>query len=40
MVYGLIMQGAAVVAYILGEGLTDSKNVGEYEEYEEDDAVE
>ena len=40
MVYGLILQGAAVVAYILGEGLTDSKNVGEYEEYEEDDAVE
>ena len=40
MVYGLIMQGAAVVAYILGEGLTDSKHVGEYEEYEEDDAVE
>ena len=40
MVYGLIMQGAAVVAYILGEGLTDSKHVCENEEYEEDDAVE
>ena len=38
MVYGLIMQGAAVVAYIVGEGLTDSVHVGD--EYEEDDAVE
>ena len=27
-VAGLIMQGAAVVAYIIGEGLADSANVG------------
>lgn len=38
MVYGLIMQGAAVVAYIIGEGLADSAHGGE--EYAEDDAVE
>ena len=28
MVGGLIMQGAAVVAYIIGEGLTDYANAG------------
>lgn len=27
-VAGLIMQGAAVVAYIIGEGLADAANVG------------
>lgn len=27
-VAGLIMQGAAVVAYIIGEGLTDAANTG------------
>lgn len=27
-VAGLIMQGAAVVAYIIGEGLTDVANMG------------
>lgn len=27
-VAGLIMQGAAVVAYIIGEGLTDAANMG------------
>lgn len=27
---GLIMQGAAVVAYIIGEGLADSVDRGEY----------
>ena len=26
-VYALIMQGAAVVAYIIGEGLTDKANI-------------
>lgn len=28
VVGGLIMQGAAVIAYIIGEGLTDSANAG------------
>lgn len=28
---GLIMQGAAVIAYIIGEGLADSAHVDEYE---------
>lgn len=44
-VAGLIMQGASVIAYIIGEGLTDSKcqsdmaesTVEYYEEDEEDD---
>lgn len=40
-VAGLIMQGAAVVAYIIGEGLTDVANAGvvdlEYFEDEEDE---
>lgn len=31
MVSGLIMQGAAVIAYIVGEGLADSAHVDEYE---------
>lgn len=26
MIAGLVMQGAAVIAYIVGEGLTDSSN--------------
>ena len=29
MVSGLIMQGAAVIAYIIGEGLADSAHVDE-----------
>ena len=28
VIAGLIMQGAAVVAYIIGEGLTDAANAG------------
>ena len=28
---GLIMQGAAVIAYIIGEGLADSAHVEDYE---------
>ena len=32
MVYGLIMQGAAVVAYIIGEGLTDASRINDPEE--------
>lgn len=31
-VTALIMSGAAVVAYIIGEGLIDAANVGVYEE--------
>ena len=31
MVSGLIMQGAAVVAYIIGEGLADAAHADEYE---------
>lgn len=34
VVYGLIMQGAAVVAYILGEGLTDAARIGSETEEE------
>lgn len=39
IVAGLIMQGAAVIAYIIGEGLTDAAHAGEGEEYiyEEDE---
>ena len=39
VIAGLIMQGAAVVAYIIGEGLTDAAHIGEAEEYfyEEDE---
>ena len=33
VIAGLIMQGAAVVAYIIGEGLTDVAHAGEGEEY-------
>lgn len=33
VVAGLIMQGAAVVAYIIGEGLTDAAHISEGEEY-------
>ena len=29
MVSGLIMQGAAVIAYIIGEGLADSAHAGD-----------
>ena len=28
---GLIMQGAAVIAYIVGEGLADSAHIDDYE---------
>lgn len=31
MVSGLIMQGAAVIAYIIGEGLADAAHIEEYE---------
>lgn len=31
MVSGLIMQGAAVIAYIIGEGLADYAHVDDYE---------
>lgn len=39
VIAGLIMQGAAVVAYIIGEGLTDAAHIGGGEEYiyEEDE---
>ena len=39
VIAGLIMQGAAVIAYIIGEGLTDAAHAGEGEEYiyEEDE---
>lgn len=33
VIAGLIMQGAAVVAYIIGEGLTDAAHISEGEEY-------
>lgn len=33
-VTAIIMAGAAVVAYIIGEGLVDSAAVGMYDEYE------
>lgn len=33
VIAGLIMQGAAVVAYIIGEGLTDAARIGDGEEY-------
>ena len=35
MVTALIMAGASVVAYIIGEGLTDSANIGSNSEDEE-----
>lgn len=35
-VTALIMSGAAVVAYVIGEGLIDSAAVGLYDEIEED----
>ena len=34
-VTALIMAGAAVVAYIIGEGLIDAANVGVYDEIDE-----
>lgn len=39
IIAGLIMQGAAVVAYIIGEGLTDAAHIDDGEEYiyEEDE---
>lgn len=33
VIAGLIMQGAAVIAYIIGEGLTDAAHIGDGEEY-------
>lgn len=33
IIAGLIMQGAAVVAYIIGEGLTDAAHIDDGEEY-------
>ncbi len=36
-VTALIMAGASVVAYIIGEGLTDSANIGNTAETKEDD---
>lgn len=33
IIAGLIMQGAAVVAYIIGEGLTDAAHIGDGKEY-------
>ena len=33
VIAGLIMQGAAVIAYIIDEGLTDAAHIGEGEEY-------
>lgn len=33
VIAGLIMQGAAVVAYIIGEGLTDAAHIDDGEEY-------
>ena len=35
IIAGLIMQGAAVIAYIIGEGLVDASNSAVYEEPEE-----
>lgn len=37
MIAGLIMQGAAVVAYIVGEGLADSANAVLIEQSDEGD---
>ena len=38
VIAGLIMQGAAVIAYIIGEGLTDAAHMGEVEyTYEEEE---
>ena len=34
VIAGLIMQGAAVIAYIIGEGLTDAAHIGDGEEYD------
>lgn len=36
-VAGLIMAGAAVIAYIIGEGLTDAAHAGEVGDYDEFD---
>lgn len=38
VIAGLIMQGAAVVAYIIGEGLTDAAYAGTEDVYCEEDA--
>lgn len=38
-VSGCIMSAAAVIAYIVGEGLTDAANVGTPSEKKEDDAT-
>ena len=37
VVAGLVMQGAAVVAYIIGEGLSDSAGAPYYDEPEEEE---
>ena len=34
--YGLIMQAAAVIGYILGEGLIDAARIGYYDDPEEE----
>ena len=31
-IFGCIMQGAAVIAYIIAEGLVDQENAGNYQE--------
>lgn len=36
-VAAIIMAGAAVIAYIFGEGLTDVAHIGEEYDYEEDE---
>lgn len=38
VIAGLIMQGAAVVAYIIGEGLTDAAYAGMEDVYYEEDS--
>lgn len=38
IIAGLIMQGAAVVAYIIGEGLTDAAYAGMEDVYYEEDS--
>lgn len=38
VIAGLIMQGAAVVAYIIGEGLTDAAYAGIEDVYYEEDS--
>lgn len=40
IIAGLIMQGAAVIAYIIGEGLVDASNSPVYEEDLEEGEIE